>query len=161
MKAKIVQVVKKKEPVSYELLAKNLQFYKLQIKELQKKEKEAKDKLDAYIDKTMTADEKGNRFMRFIFEDMPMFVIRQARKTVTVSIDKCKEVLPPKLLKRVVIEKKIEVVDEMELEALVRDEIITMEEFAKITDTKTIYATVISKEKPEEEEAGEEDVSQA
>ena len=153
MKIKVTQVVKEKpkSAASYELLAKNLRFYSLQRLEITKKEEAAKKELAEYIDKNMKADEKGHRFMRFMYEDKPMMVIRQARKSVSVSIEKMKEYFASDILSRVIKETMIESIDEQALEELVQEEVISMEELEAVTEVKTTYATVISEEKKDDE----------
>lgn len=142
------------EDIKPDLLAKNLQFVKLQIRDLQKREKELKLQLDTYIDGNVKEDEKGNRFFKFNFNDVPMLVVRQARKSVSVSIDKCKEVFASDILCKIIKETITENVDESAMEELISEECISMDELASVTDTKITYATVIVEEKEEEVDDG-------
>lgn len=156
MKTRIINVLKeserKKTPASYELLAKNLLFYSQQRLEIEKKEKKAKEELAKYIDETAKADEKGNRFFRFQYEGKRMLVVRQARKSVSVSIAKLKSYFASDVLSKIVKETVVESVDEAAIEQMISDESMSMEDLEACTDTKVIYATVIQEEKSEEEE---------
>lgn len=150
-KSTVVEVTKE-APINISLLAKNLYFYGKQRLELEKKEKKIKAQIAQYIDEHMEKDENGNRFYRFNYDDRKMMVVRQARTSVHVSIDKLKETFASDILSVVLKERTEEYVDEQALEQLVVDDVLTLEELESVTEKNVVYATLVVEEKEEEGE---------
>jgi hypothetical protein len=123
-------------------------------KELDKVEKELKDKTNAIADKLVKKDSKGNRVYRI--EDTagnPIIFVREARTSVKLKDEEAEKLFKKKkVLDQVRVVKTISEWDMEAIQYLYAQGIITEDELESITEKTVTYATVFKKDEEEEEE---------
>ena len=138
---------KTQKPLDVNSLVNEIENIKAQKKLLEAREKELKDKLKAVVQEKGAKDQNGS--FKLIVEDK--LVQCQARKTVKLNQTLAREILEAKGLWDEVKEVK-ESVNEDLLAQIYTQEKITSEELEGMTDTKIVYAMVITDYKQEDEE---------
>lgn len=151
-KLKVVDVTKKDsiDPIS---LIRELSVIKQQKSELEKREKQIKEKLDKYVDSNVTADANGHRFYKTTDDfGNPLVLKREARKSVSLDLDKLKKVFPKHILDEIIKEETVEIIQEDIIEQMIASEEISLDDLEQATNIKVTYATTFVKQVEEEGE---------
>lgn len=116
------------------------------IQQLQKQEKKQKEELDKLFDR-ITADAKGHRYMEGKdAKGNPLILMRQARKSFSLNLEKAKKFLTSrKLINRVLKTRTEEYLDEKEIETLVQEQELSLNDVKEFTDEKITYAVTFVK----------------
>lgn len=138
---------KNSKPLDVNAIVSEMENIKAQKKLLETREKELKDKLKAIVQEKGAKDQNGS-FKLVVGDKLAQC---QARKTIKLNQTVAREVLEAKGLWDEVKEVK-ESVNEDLLAQLYTQEKISSEELEGMTDTKIVYAMVISDYKEEDEE---------
>jgi hypothetical protein len=154
-KLKIVEVGKadsRKEIINDIILLRTVMSQK---NELDKKEKELKERINKYVDANMLADNKGNRYFETVGMDGKAIILKREKRESRKLNNEMAVAFFRKagMLGRVAKEKITYEFDEDAIMKLYEDKTISMGDIENISDVSVTYATKFVKAVEEEEDA--------